>query len=173
MLCQMSTHYSPVVALDGHPKHLYLLLCQCVLANQGFWDISCSREASGKISRQGSVHKANKECCCDGCSIAAGAPQIQIFLHLATRCSTRVGSPQSAVHGARQVLLPACHRSNMLKRSVTALTSEFDFQLAVYELIALQDLPQPSPLVLGLPRHIGLAEGEVVIVVRLLGAADK
>ena len=74
---------------------------------------------------------------------------------------------------ARQVLLPACHRSNMLKRSVTALTSEFDFQLAVYELIALQDLPQPSPLVLGLPRHIGLAEGEVIIVVRLLGAADK
>lgn len=49
-------HCSPVVALDGHPKHLYLLLCQCVLANQGFGDIGCSGEASGSISRQGSVH---------------------------------------------------------------------------------------------------------------------
>lgn len=60
----------------------------------------------------------------------------------------------------------------MLKRNA-ALTSEFDIQLAVYELIALQDLPQPSPLVLGLPRHVGLAEGEVVIIVCLLRAADR
>ena len=48
------------------------------------------------------------------------------------------------------------------------LTLEFDVYLAVDKLIALQDFPQatPFPCWLSLVR---LAEGQVVVIVRLLG----
>ena len=109
VLCQMSMHYSPIVALDGHPKHLDLLLCQCVFANEGFWDISCSREASGGISRQGSVHGADNSAVVMGAALQLVPNRFQTFWHLASSCSTRAGSLQNAVLGARRVQLPACH----------------------------------------------------------------
>ena len=49
-----------------------------------------------------------------------------------------------------------------------ALTAILDLQLGVDELIALQDLPQPTPLMSGLACPRRLAKRQIIIVVRLL-----
>ena len=49
------------------------------------------------------------------------------------------------------------------------LTSICDSELRVDELVALQDLSETTPLMLGLLYARGGAEGQVVVVVRLLG----
>lgn len=56
----------------------------------------------------------------------------------------------------------------LLQKRRGGRTSELDLQLGIDELVALQDLPEAAPLVLGLLGAGGRAEGQVIVVVCLL-----
>ena len=78
--------------------------------------------------------------------------------------TSRVCARASKAHAARRFLLDVVWRC----AQGGTLTSVFDVQLRVNELVALQHLAQTAPLVRRVARARGLAERQVVVIVRLL-----